>query len=121
MSIRGLLVLVCNYAAHINLVTSSRYRQKKNYDLYFFLQPFDFPRSATLKRYSIGYVREGFSFEIRRYPSFTLNTFQIRNLQFLSSYNFTVRAEVQFPSCFRTVVGVPSDPVTAVPMEARKS
>lgn len=73
-----------------------------------------------MKRYSIGYYREGFQFQSRLYSVFTTNTFKVRNLQFLTSYNFTVRAEVQFSACFRILLGVPSDPVTAIPTEAGK-
>ena len=92
--------------------------------LCYFLQPFDFPSTSTLslRRYSIGYRREGgFSFESRVYPRSQVTTFTVERLQFLTTYNFTVRAEVRFSACFRTLLGVLSDVVTATPMETRNN
>ena len=53
-------------------------------------------------------------------PTTSSNSYTITNLRFLTSYNFTVRAEVRFTGCGFVVLGVDSDPIMATPQETRK-
>lgn len=84
---------------------------------FFYPQPFSFPPSSTFSRYRISYRRPQDFFTRSTSVSSTITQTTIRFLQFGSSYNFSIRAEVRFSYCFSTLFGAYSDPVNATTME----
>ena len=82
-------------------------------------QPFEFPRTASVRRYVISYFRAN-RFPTQIFLSSASTSFTVRRLQFQTEYNFTVRAEIRFSACYLNIPGVESDVVTATPVESRK-
>ena len=88
------------------------------FPLFFYPQRFSFPAGSTFSRYRIRYRRPQDFFTRSISVSSAVTQTTIRFLQFGSSYNFSIRAEVRLSRyCFSTLYGAYSDPVNATTME----